>query len=123
MSNSYRRSRLLALTFFAGVAIIMAAILKIVRPYNGLYFFPVYFLVGLSAPFLVVGIGGKPRWFWVGMVLGGVSMLGLNFYLDDITPIQSNWSHLGCGIFGLILAASIHLLYHNMRIKHPNYTV
>ena len=121
MSNYHQRSRFLALTFFASVAIIMILVWRVVRPYNELYFFPVYFLVGLSAPFLVVGIGGRPGWFWVGMILGGASLLWLNFFSSDISVIQSNWAHLGCGMFGLILAASVHLLYHSMRVKHPNY--
>ena len=123
MSNYYRRSRILALTFFTGVAIITALIWKVVRPYEHLYFFPVHFLVGLSMPFLVVGIGGRPSWFWVGTVLGAVSLFWLNFNANDFAPLQSNWAHFGCGAIGLLLAVSIHLLYHSMRVKHPRYDV
>lgn len=121
MSSAYRSTRSLALGLFAFVGIFAAIVWYLVRPYGGVYFFPVHFLVALGLPFGIYAIGASRGWFWLGLAVTAGVLVWLNLWGHDaggLAPRTLDWSHVWAGVLGLALAFGIEQVYRRVRPPH-----
>lgn len=115
------RTRALALGFFVFVAVFAAIIWCLVRPYGGVYFFPVHFLAGLGVPFLFYAIGANRVWFGVGLVVAAVALVVLNLWGHEaggLAPRVFDWAQGVAGVLGLVLAFGVFRISTQARHRH-----
>lgn len=113
------RTFALALLLFVGCA--MAIVWSMVRGYGSVYFFPVFFLVGLGVPFVFELIGGSRRAFRLGLAASALALLAMNFRgheLAGFAPRVLDWSYLYAGAAGLLLAWIVQRVYRHAVPRH-----